>query len=275
MADSRFLQGRAALVSGGASGMGKAVALALARAGANVAIGSLLADGTRTPDGTIAYLPAADQMRETHAAIEGCGVQVLSMALDVCEAASIADFHRRAVEAFGRVDILVNAAGITVEHPVCGHPDALWNKVIDVNLNGAYRLIRQCLPAMIEGRWGRIVSIASTAASVGAPTSAAYAASKAGLVGLTRCVALEGAPFGVSCNAISPGWVDTAFGRAWMKQVGSAEDAEAYREEVRRDNPQGRIIQPEEVGALAAFLCREEAFGITMQDLVVSAGSLW
>ena len=131
---------------------------------------------------------------------------------------------------------------------------------------------------MIEGKWGRIINIASTAASVGAVTSGAYCASKAGVVGLTRCVALEGAPHGVTCNAISPTWVDTSFGREWM--TGIAEDqeqrpGEAYIADAKAANPQGRLIDPREVGALALFLCRDEALGMTMQELTLSAGSLW
>jgi NAD(P)-dependent dehydrogenase (short-subunit alcohol dehydrogenase family) len=131
---------------------------------------------------------------------------------------------------------------------------------------------------MIERRWGRIVNIASTGASVGAVTSGAYCASKAGVVGLTRCVALEGAPHGVTANAISPTWVDTTFGRDWMTDIAEHQEhrsGDEYVADVKKSNPQGRLIQPSEIGALALYLCREEALGITMQDLIVSAGSLW
>jgi NAD(P)-dependent dehydrogenase (short-subunit alcohol dehydrogenase family) len=132
---------------------------------------------------------------------------------------------------------------------------------------------------MIERRWGRIVNIASTSASVGAKDNAAYAASKSGVLGLTRCVALEGAPHGVSCNAISPGFVDT--GMMW-KALGSMVAAEGrqrtpeqYIAEVKANYPQKRIIDPSEIGALAAYLCRDEAFGITGEDITLSAGALW
>ena len=191
---------------------------------------------------------------------------------------SVQAFYDATIEAFGHVDILVNAAGITAEQTILGHSDALWLKVIDVNLNGAYRTIKLCLPGMIERGWGRIINIASTAASVGAPTSGAYCASKAGVVGLTRCVALEGAAHGVTCNAISPTWVETDFGRGWM--TGIAEDQEGrkgedYIADAKAANPQKRLIQPSEIGALALHLCRDEARGLTMQDLTVSGGSLW
>ena len=179
---------------------------------------------------------------------------------------------------FGRVDILANAAGITAEKPICGHPEKLWLKVMDVNANGPFRTIRLVLPGMIERRWGRIINIASTAASVGAITSGAYCASKASVLGLTRCVALEGAAHGVSCNAISPGWVQTDFQKKWMQDIAQNEgnqSGDEYLAGAIDETPQKRIVQPEEIGALAAYLCREEAFGVTGQDLTVSAGSLW
>ncbi len=274
-----FLEGRAALVTGGASGMGRAMALAFASAGADVAIGSLLADRAESKaEGEIAHLPGEQELEAAAREIESHGGKALAMELDVTSMESVEAFHGAAVEKFGKVDILANAAGVTAEHAISGHDDALWNKVIDVNLNGAYRTIKLCLPGMIERKWGRIINIASTAASVGAPSSGAYCASKAGVVGLTRCVALEGAAHGVTCNAISPTWVETRFGKEWMTDIAETEQGrsgEDYIAEARARNPQGRLIQPQEIGALALFLCRDDALGITMQDLTVSAGSLW
>ncbi|MCH7932031.1 MAG: SDR family oxidoreductase [Proteobacteria bacterium] len=272
-----YLAGRAAMVTGGASGMGRAMALAFAGAGADVAIGSLLAGGARA-DGEVSNLPGAEELEATRAEIEALGVRALAVDLDVASMESVQAFYDATVEAFGKVDILANAAGITAEQVICDHPDALWDKVIDVNLTGTYRTIKLCLPGMIERKWGRIVNIASTAASVGAVTSGAYCASKAGVVGLTRCVALEGAPHGVTCNAISPTWVETKFGVEWMKEIGDEEEGttgEQYIADAKAANPQGRLVQPAEIGALAAYLCRDEAFGITMENLTISAGSLW
>ncbi len=272
-----FLSGRAAMVTGGASGMGRAMALAFAGAGADVAIGSLLA-GAAAAEGEVVYLPGERELEATKAEIEALGVKCLAKGLDVTDDASVQAFYEATVEAFGKVDILANAAGITAEQTITDHPDPLWDKVIDVNLTGTYRAIKRVLPGMIERKWGRIVNIASTAASVGAVTSGAYCASKAGVVGLTRCVALEGAPHGVTCNAISPTWVDTSFGRDWMGDIAEKQEQRegaAYMADVEAANPQGRLIQPAEVGALALYLCREEALGVTMQDLTLSAGSLW
>lgn len=273
-----FLSGRVAWVTGGASGMGRAMAMAFAEAGADVAIGSLLSDAAAGVAGEVAYLPGGEELEETRAELEARGVRAFARGLDVTSDASVEAFHAELREALGEVDILANAAGITAEQTLCGHPDALWERVVDVNLHGSYRTIRRCLPSMIERSWGRVINIASTAASVGAPTSAAYCASKAGVVGLTRCVALEGAPHGVTCNAISPGWVETRFGSHWMHHIAEVQEnrsGEAYIEEARAANPQQRLIQPEEIGALACYLCRDEAVGMTMQDLVVSGGSLW
>ena len=265
------------MVTGGASGMGLAMAVAFASAGANVAIGSLLAGG-RKAEGEVVHMPGQEQMDQARFLIEAEGVECLAMNLDVTSNESVEEFYRATVDRFGKVDVLANAAGITAESTISGHSDALWDKVIDVNLTGTYRAIKRVLPGMIDQKWGRIINIASTAASVGAVMSGAYCASKAGVVGLTMCVALEGAPHGVTCNAISPTWVDTSFAREWMSDIAENQEhrsGDEYVADVKKSNPQGRLISPNEIGALALFLCSDGAQGITMEDLRVSAGSLW
>ncbi|MDP3983865.1 MAG: SDR family oxidoreductase [Acidimicrobiia bacterium] len=265
------------MVTGGASGMGLAMAVAFASAGANVSIGSLLAGGKKA-EGEVVHMPGQEQMDHARSLIEAESVECLAMNLDVTSDGSVDGFFQATVERFGHVDVLANAAGITAEQTIVGHPDSLWDKVVDVNLTGTYRAIKRVLPGMIERKWGKIINIASTAASVGAVTSGAYCASKAGVVGLTRCVALEGAPHGVTCNAISPTWVDTSFGREWMADIAEKQEnrsGEEYISDVKKSNPQGRLISPTEIGALALFLCTDGAAGITMEDLRVSAGSLW
>lgn len=273
-----FLTGRVAAITGGASGMGQAIALALAGEGASVGVGSLTGAGTAARPGELANLPPTEALEATRTALTAHGGEALALDLDVTDDASVEAWLAAVVAGLGPVDILVNAAGITAEQTVCGHPDPLWQRVLDVNLTGTYRTIKRCLPGMIERGWGRIVNIASTAAAVGAVTSGAYCASKAGVVGLTRCVALEGAPHGVTCNAISPTWVETDFGRQWMGSIATeqeAKGAEEYMADQRAANPQGRLIHPSEVAALALYLCRDEARGMTMQDLTLSGGSLW
>ena len=275
----KFLHGKVAMVTGGASGMGRAMALAFASAGADVAIGSLLsASAAGTTEGEVVFLPGQGQLEAAAEELRSLGVRVLASSLDVTSDTSVDSFFAAAAAELGPVDILANAAGITAEQTISGPPDPLWDRVIDVNLTGIYRCIKRALPGMMERDWGRIVNIASTAASVGAATSGAYCASKAGVVGLTRAVALEGAPNGVTCNSISPTWVNTDFGRDWMGDIAEKQDdrsGDEYIADVVDANPQGRLVDPAEVGALALFLCREEALGMTMQDLTLSAGSLW
>jgi NAD(P)-dependent dehydrogenase (short-subunit alcohol dehydrogenase family) len=275
----RHLAGRAAWVTGGVTGMGRAIALALAGAGADVAIGSLLEPPRNgVVPGQNVYLPSREELARTRDELVKHGVRVLALPLDVCSNESVDQFHRAALEAFGKIDILVNAAGSSTRHVMVDHPDELWQRMLETNLTGAYRTTKRCLGAMIEQKWGRIINIASTAATIGYVAHAAYCASKSGLLGLTRCVALEGAPHGVSCNAISPGWVDTPQGRGGVRQqmrLEGFDDEEAYRARIRESIPQKRFIHPSEIGALAAFLCRDEALGITMQDLTLAAGSVW
>lgn len=275
----RYLQERVAMVTGGVSGMGRAMALALAEKGADVIIGSLLDKNTaEVIDGEVIHRPGESELQSTCSEIEAKGVKAIARNLDVCSMDACQAFYDEALREFGRVDILANAAGITAEQPICGHSENLWLKVMDVNANGTFRMIRLALPTMIERGWGRIINIASTAASVGAVTSGAYCASKAAVVGLTRCVAQEGAAHGVTCNAISPGWVATDFQKKWMARIAAEEgqaDGEKFIADTVAENPQQRMIAPREIGALAAFLCSEDAFGITGQDLTVSGGSLW
>ena len=249
------LSGRTAIVTGGLAGIGLAIAQALAAAGARVAVGSR-GGGAGVPQGL------------AHAA-----------ALDVASTASVNDFVAGAVAALGPIDILVNAAGITAEQPVCGHDDALWNRIIDTNLTGAFRMSRAVLPGMMARGWGRMINIGSTAASVGAKDSPAYCASKAGLLGLTRCVALEGAAQGVTCVMISPTWVDTEMMDRNLADVVTREGrgrsiAEA-RAEIAAQNPQGRIMEAKEIAGLAVFLCSDAACGITMENIQVTGGALW
>jgi NAD(P)-dependent dehydrogenase (short-subunit alcohol dehydrogenase family) len=207
------------------------------------------------------------------------GTKVHAAHLDVRNSELTSRFFADAEAGLGPADILVNAAGTTAEQPVVGHSDALWDKIIDTNLTGAFRATRAVLPGMIERRWGRIVNIGSTAATVGWKDNPAYCASKAGLLGLTRCVALEGAPHGVTCVMISPTWVETELMRRNVAQVvereGKGRSAEDLMDEFRKANPQGRMMQPEEIAALAVFLCSDLAKGITMENIQITGGALW
>ena len=138
-------------------------------------------------------------------------------------------------------------------------------------------MIRAVLPAMKAGAWGRIVNIASTAARTAAPAYGAYCASKAGLVGLTRAVALEGGPHGITCVAISPTWVETDMLRDSVDDL-ARRAGRSFEEEldaIRAAGAQNRIVQPEEIAALCVFCCSEAASGLTMEDIQVNAAALW
>src|SRR5262245_11799771 len=275
----RHLAGRGAMVTGGASGQGRAIALALAARGADVAIGSYLASHGPLPEREDSYFPPQAELAAVCREIEALGVKAVGRDLDVRRTDSVEALYAAAVAAFGKVDILVNAAGIAAEQPICGHTEALWLDIIDTNLSGYFRTTRVCLPGMIERKWGRIVNIASTAASVGAKDNPAYCASKSGILGLTRCVALEGAPHGVTCNTISPGFVNTKMLRAsvkrWLAAEGNQRTEAEYIAGIAASYPRKSIIEPEEIGNIAAFLCRDESSGINGQDITVSTGALW
>ncbi len=260
MSEATFLNSYTAVVTGGTTGIGRAIALALANAGANVVVCSRKATAR----------PLGDDFAQH-------GSRVMAYDVDVTTASSVEALSMTTRNKFGQIDILINSAGIMPDHLIVDHPDDLWHETIAVNLTGVYQTIKACLPGMIEQKWGRIINVASTAASVSAPGFGAYSATKAAVVGLTKSVALEGAPHGVTCNAISPGWVETEMALAAIKRYAAAEgqEFEPYLANIKAGNPQKRMIQPEEVAGLALYLCRDDALAMTMQDLIFSAGSLW
>ncbi|MDH3636239.1 MAG: SDR family oxidoreductase [Gammaproteobacteria bacterium] len=255
----RYLEGRIAIITGGFAGIGKAIAIALAERGAIIAVGA-----RRQPEAAIAELKAASDA-------------LFYRQLDVADVDSVEAFVDALASKHGHADILVNSAGVTAHELVCGHDEQSWLDVIDINLSGPFRMIRACLPKMIEHRWGRIINIGSTAATTAVADHAAYCASKSGLLGLSRAVALEGAPHGVSSVVISPTWVQTEMFDNSMeiqaRRAGHSVDAEIGK--LIAEQPQQRLVQPQELGALAAFLCRDEALGITMEDIQLNAGALW
>jgi 3-hydroxybutyrate dehydrogenase len=255
-----FLSGRVAVVTGGTSGIGRAIARALASVGSRVVVGSR-------------YAEKSDCLGELAAS----GTQTLAVDVDVRSSDAVRAFHAAVLATFGHVDVLVNAAGVCHDQMLSEHSDEMWEEVVDVNLNGVYRMTKTCLPGMIERRWGRIINIASDISTGGVAHYAAYCASKAGVLALTRCAAREGASYGVSCNAISPGWVETSMARDAMERAARREgiSVPVYVELVKEANPQHRTITPEEIAALAVYLCSDAARGITMQDVVVSGGTVW
>jgi NAD(P)-dependent dehydrogenase (short-subunit alcohol dehydrogenase family) len=254
------LTGRIALVTGGGRGIGRAVALSLASAGADVAV-------TARSQGELA---------ETVTAIQALGRRAEAIVCDVAERPQVEAMVARVRQTLGDSLILVNNAGIAGSAKLADTTDEMWDRMLRVNATGAFYCTRAVLPMMLTARWGRIVNMASIAARVGAPYIAAYAASKHALLGLTRAVAAEVANRGVTVNAVCPGYVDTAMTDASTanisKRTGRTE--QDARKILEGFSPQGRLMTAEEVAAMTTYLCSDVARGINGQGIVIDGGAL-
>ena len=245
------LTNRIAVVIGATSGIGKAIALGLAEAGADV-----------VPTGRRAKL-ATEAAHE----IEARGRRSLAMAADVSDSNSIQALADAVIKEFGKIDILVNAAGRTVRRPTLEVSDDEWNAIMDTNLTGMLRACRVFGRHMIERRYGRIINIGSLTSLVALHEVAAYGASKAGVAALTKSLAVEWAPHGVCVNAILPGVFRTALNE------GLLDGTDRGRELLTR-TPMRRFGQPEEVAGAAVFLASEAASFVTGHLLAVDGGFL-
>jgi len=195
----------------------------------------------------------------------------------VADAAAVGRAFAAVRERFGREpDILVNNAGVAESAPLVKTPDEMWRRHIEINLSGTFYCTRAALPAMIGRGWGRVINIASVAGKTGAPYIAAYSASKHGVLGLTRSAALEVATKGVTVNAICPGYVDTEMTTRALENIEATTGRSAAQslEAIRNTSPQRRLIEPEEVAALALLLASEEGRGINGQAINVDGGSV-
>ena len=255
----KYLQDRTALVTGGFTGIGFAICKSLAHCGANLAICSRTINDEKSQS------------------LRDLGQSVISKSVDITNTQAVSNFIETVQSQLGTIDILVNSAAISAHQLVEEHPLTLWNDVIDTNLNAPFKLIRACLPAMKKQKWGRIINIGSTAARTARAESAAYCASKSGLLGLTRSVALEGAAHGISCVMVSPTWVETPMMHRSMETAAEMNKTSVEDEfsSLIQQSPQKRLVQPQEIGTLVSFLCRNEALGITMEDIQVNAANDW
>jgi len=244
------LTGRTAVIVGGTTGIGRALALGLADAGANV-----------VPTGRRAAV-----VDEVAAAIEAKGRRTLRMPADVGDAASLRALCDACLKAFGRVDIVVAAAGVTKRVPTIEMSEADWDRIIGTNLTGMLRTYQAFAPSMIAQKSGRLIGIASIASMVGLMEVAAYTASKSGVAGLTRALAVEWAPHGVTVNAIAPGVFETDLNRELL--------AGPRGQEFLMRTPMRRFGRVEELVGAAVYLASGVASFVTGQLLVVDGGFL-
>lgn len=251
------IPGEHALVTGGGSGVGRAIALALAAAGIDVTI--------------------CGRREAELAKVAGENDRIFGIAADVTDEAAMAALYQRAQAARGPFDIVVANAGMAGSAPA--HKTALsdWQRTLDVNLTGAFLTVKPALAGMAVRKAGRIVFIASTAGLKGYAYVAPYVAAKHGVVGLMRALAAETAKSGVTVNAVCPGFVETEMLEESIQRIieKTGRSVEQARSSLASNNPQGRFIQPQEVAAAVLWLCGDAAQSITGQAISISGGETW
>ncbi|MGB9792350.1 MAG: 3-oxoacyl-[acyl-carrier-protein] reductase [Thermacetogeniaceae bacterium] len=246
-----FLEKRVALVTGASQGIGRAIAKALAREGAVVAINY--------------YPDQVEKARAVEDEIRGFGGECITVGADVSNKDDVESMVAQVLEKFGQLDILVNNAGITRDQLLIKMRDEDWHSVLNTNLTGVFYCCRAALRPMLKSRWGRIINIASVVGITGNAGQANYAASKAGIIGLTKSLAKEVASRGITVNAIAPGYIETE-----MTDKLSAR----AKEELLKVIPIGRPGKPEDIAAAVVFLASEDADYITGQVLRVDGGMM-
>ena len=253
---SRLDGGRHALITGGGTGIGAAIAARLSEMGARITVVG------RRPE----------PLEEVADGLDGAQ----PVPFDVTDEAAVEEGLKTATERFGPVDVLINNAGASDSSPFTRTTPDAWRAMLDVNLTGAFLMSRAVLPGMVERGWGRIVSIASTAGLKGYAYVAAYCAAKHGVIGMTRSLALEVAQKGVTVNAVCPGYTETELLSESVANIvdktGVSEDE--ARAQLLESNPQGRFVSPEEVAEAATWLMSSNAGAITGQAIVVAGGEV-
>lgn len=243
------LEGKVAVVTGGAQGIGRAIALGLGREGAKVVVADLQADKARDVAGELLAL----------------GSEAIPVEVNVANESAVKRLANTTFDRFGRVDILVNDAGVYLKSPVVGMSEELWDRTIDVNLGGNFLCSRAFVPSMRKQKNGRIISIASGIAHYGAKEFAPYAASKAAIIGFVKALAREVGTDGITVNAICPGVANTA-----MPRTHRTEEELMAR---LRSNPLGHVLEPEDFVGPILFLASDAASYITGQAINVNCGS--
>ncbi len=244
------LDGRVALVTGASSGLGYASALALAEAGADLVVAGR----------------SLERLADICRAVEARGRHAFPLAVDVRDLAQVRRMADAAFERFGRIDILVNSAGLNIPQPALEVTEEAWDTIMDTNAKGLFFCCQAVGRYMVAQRYGRIVNIGSTMGLVGMADRAAYCASKGAVSQLTKVLAIEWAPYNVTVNAVAPTFVETPLTRPYFERI------PGFREEVLRRIPLGRLGSPEEVAAAVVFLASDAASMITGVTLPVDGG---
>jgi 3-oxoacyl-[acyl-carrier protein] reductase len=247
------LDGRVAFVTGAGRGIGAATALRLAEDGASVVLADIDPEGCK----------------QVAAEIENAGSQALAVSCNVAEREAVEAAFQQAIEHFGQLDILVNNAGVLRDNLLFKMSDDDWETVMNVHLKGAFLCSRAAQAQMVQQKYGRIISLSSTSA-LGNRGQANYATAKAGLQGLTRTLAIELGPFGITANAVAPGFIDTEMTRATARRQGY--DPQQVIEMAAKSIPVRRVGQPRDVANVICFLASEEASYVNGQIIYVAGG---
>ena len=238
---------RVAFVTGASRGIGRAIALTLCRANFDIVVAS----------------PEIERNEQVAEEIRSCSGEAMTLNLDVTSPESVKEAFAKTLKDKTRIDVLVNNAGITRDGLAMRMKPADWDLVLNINLNGAFRCIQQVLPTMMRNRWGRIVNIASVVGQAGAAGQANYAASKGGMIAMTKALAQEIGSRGITVNAVAPGYIETDMTKVLPEEV---------KARILAQVPLARIGQPEDIASAVKFLASEESGYITGHVLAVNGG---